>query len=390
MKTGRGSRVRIDARVPHGNAAGTRVGREGNRTEVRFTPSPHGGPECLWFRFRIVPPRAPRPHERRIRLTLENPQNMLGGEWRPGRESAGLRPVMRAGAGGWRRLGEAAARTTPDGRLLASWNLPLPPAGAEVAFCYPYGREELDLLLRETSGRWRTDVIGLSQGGRPILRLANRYGRTAGRRESGVYILARQHSGETPGSWVLDGILRRTAELGNRAPMVWAVPFANPDGVEQGDYGKDNFPIDLNRAWGVPPLRHENLVMMNDVMRWKDRCAPLLALDLHAPGARERDGAYFFVPRDRRGRLARLARRHAAALARKLGPLAARRPLVVAGYASRWETPRFTDFASSLGVPGLALETPYAMCRSRMLARDDYRLIGCLLADGITKIAERK
>ena len=115
-------------------------------------------------------------------------------------------------------------------------------------------------MIQETGSFWRVDTIGVSQGGRPLLRLSNDYGRPKGERP-GVFLMARQHSGEVSGAWVLDGVLRRFAELGEAAPLVWAIPLANIDSVEQGDYGKDNFPYDMNRAWGKLPMRHETLVL---------------------------------------------------------------------------------------------------------------------------------
>lgn len=115
----------------------------------------------------------------------------------------------------------------------------------------------------------------------------------------GLYILARQHAGETLGSWILDGLLRRIAELGDAAPLTWAVSFVDADGVAdgvaEGAYGKDRHPVDYNRSWWRMGRRHETVCAMRDVDRWRARCAPRLCLDLHAPGALERDGCYAYT-----------------------------------------------------------------------------------------------
>src|SRR5690606_20700503 len=114
----------------------------------------------------------------------------------------------------------------------------------------------------------------------------------------GVYLIARQHSGETPGSWLLDGVVRYLStpegQQISRNMCVWAVPFADPDGVADGSYGKDQTPWDLNRAWGSP-RRPEINAIQRDVHRWARRCRPQAIVDLHAPGYSER-GFYFWAP----------------------------------------------------------------------------------------------
>jgi predicted deacylase len=242
---------------------------------------------------------------------------------------------------------------------------------------------EVEALVAETGGAWRADTIGFSQGARPLVRLSNDPG-APGSDRPGLYVLARQHSGETPGSWVLDGFLRRLAEAGDAAPMVWAVPLANIDGVEGGDYGKDNFPYDLNRAWGPAPMRHETLVLQRDARRFADRCRPVAGLDFHAPGGCQTEGVYAYVPDpETEADAAAATRPWVAAFAEALGPgLAAPKFGVVARYASRWATPGFRRFAwSELGVPALTIETPYARCGRTVLTRDVYRDVGRRLAD---------
>ncbi len=365
---------RVETAFPGGNAAQVSVGAG----EVAFTPGPHGGPECLWFHLRVV--RAAAAPGAPLRLVLDHPDNMLGGE-----PVESLRPVLRREEGDWERLPAGVREALPDGRVRLGWAIPGPATWLELACCYPYGREELAALLRETRGALAEAVLGVSQEERPIVRLGNGPG-APGSARPGVYLIARQHSGETPGSWVLDGFLRHVASLGTAAPLVWAVPFANIDGVEQGDYGKDNFPYDLNRAWGDPPMRHETHVIMKDVWRWKERCAPRLALDLHAPGACEAEGIYAFLPNP-----ANLPVEHAqaepwaTAIGAALGPeFTAPRVHQVAYYASRWNTPNFTAWvASALQVPALTLETPYALAGDRVFTRERYREAGVRIATAV-------
>lgn len=372
--------VVVETNVPYGNAANVRVREEDRLAEVRFTPDPHGGPECLWFCFRV---RRTNPQDAplgRVRFVLENPETMLGGQ-----QAANFRPVFRAADGDWERAGAPELIELPDGRREAAWTLALEKPAVDFAFSYPYGRPELDRLIRETGEYWRMDTIGVSQGGRPLWRLSNDYGRPQGERP-GLYLIARQHSAEVTGSWVLDGLLRRFAELGTNAPLVWAVPLSNIDGIEQGDYGKDNFPYDLNRAWGSPPMRHETLIFQQDLRRWTRRCRPIAGFDFHAPGAGENEGIYTFVQKAKRiPDLEQQAALWTRGLAEALGPnFAAVRFTRSGDYASRWNTPRFGGFCQEeLGIPGLAFETPYSTIRQTVMTREKYQEAGRCIANGI-------
>ena len=375
--------VRTD--VPFGNATNVRVQKDGPMTEVRFTPDPHGGPECLWFCFRVCRPHSSGGALGRVRLVLECPETMLGG----GR-AADFRPVFRPAGGDWERTGAPEAIELPDGRRQAAWTLNVAKPSLDFAFAFPYGRDDLDRLVKQTGGYWRVDTLGVSQGGRPLLRLSNDYGKAKGDR-LGLYLMARQHSGEVSGSWVLDGVLRRFAELGDAAPLVWAVPLANIDGVEQGDYGKDNFPYDVNRAWGSPPMRHETLVFQQDVRRWSKRCRPLAGFDFHAPGASEAEGVYAFVhASEKLPDVAKLATEWAAAVGEALGPEFAAAKFTRSGdYNSRWNTPRFGGFCQEeMKIPGVALETPYGIIQKTVMTREKYREAGRRIADALAARAK--
>jgi hypothetical protein len=159
------------------------------------------------------------------------------------------------------------------------------------------------------------------------------------------------------------------------------------DGVEGGDYGKDNFPYDLNRAWGRPPMRHETLVLQRDIHRWQARCRPVLAIDFHAPGACETGGIYCYVPGQ-----AQYPDLHQSVLAWTSAIKAALVPYRyaaetferVADYPSRWETPNFSrHFWSQYGICSFGLETPYALVGDLVLTRERYREAGARIAQGV-------
>jgi hypothetical protein len=373
--------LRVHTDIPFGNACEISVVENAVST-VSFTPDPHGGPACLWFCLRIEC-EEPNPCENgRLRLVIKHADTALGLAVSP----TGVRPVVRFTAGDWVRLGEPERRDLPDGRFTFVWEIDRPSDYVDVALCYPYGADDVDVLAEECAPAFRLDSIGVSQGARSIQRLSNDYGGVDNERP-GVYLTARQHSGETPGSWVMDGFLRRIREQGDVAPLVWAVPLTNIDGVVEGDYGKDNFPYDLNRAWGKPPMRHETLVMMADIRRWTKRCSPAFAIDFHGPGGSESEGAYTFVPApESDAPMKDETTSWAHTLVEAMGPYAKREtPIRVARYASRWNTPGMTEyFRSEHGVPSLTIETPYGLCGDTVMTREEYRALGARIADGVT------
>jgi hypothetical protein len=360
--------VRTD--LPYGNACGISVEKGGTLPVVRFAADPKGSPEALWFCLRIQT-TSTREGRGRVKLVLEHVDNMLGVS-----DLSKIRPVFRPGKDGWRRMPPPTQVARPDGHRECEWVLDEPGRLVDLALCYPYGPPELEQLVDECGGYWKQDTIGLSQGGRPLIRLSNHH--LATEEAPGIFLVSRQHSGETPGSWVLDGLLRSMAEAGDGEVLFWAVPLANIDGVMEGFYGKDNYPYDLNRAWGDPPMRHEVLACRRDISRFIERCHPILGIDFHAPGCCESGGMYAFLPKpDVYPDQHNWANTVASMMERALGEEYAAEPFGrVAKYASRWETPGFASHCCRLGFPALSIETPYSEIRDRVLTVEDYREAG--------------
>lgn len=310
-------------------------------------------------------------------------------------DTTNLHPVVRDPGSDWRRLPAPDAYALPDGRKHVSWITTMAGESLDVAASFPYGMEDFEQLLAVTDKRFHRDTIGVSQGGRPIMRLANDYGQPGSTRP-GMYLLARQHAHETTGGWVLDGILRGIVEAGEAAPLVWAVPFARIDGVMEGDYGKDSNPADLNRAWAGRPNRHEIRVIRNDVQRWMKRCRPVLLLDSHSPTWSHGGGAFVFI-----------ANQHAQpekherctfwtdAMAKELGDYVttpfvapeslAKRP-IVSDDDARTEAVTAAAYASSvLNIAGVTVETPYDSIRGRILEKQNPLEIGKRIARAIVQ-----
>lgn len=373
--------LKISTRFPGGNAADVEILQEGDHPEVRFSSDPCGGPEALWFFFRLVETTPDPERQTKIRLTWKHFDNVLGAS-----DGQACVPVCQPAGQAWMRLRQGEEVKLPDGRRQLSWWIQHPAPTTDLAFCYPYGQADVHALLDRFKEYWQPSTIGISQGGRRIQRLHNSVG-TPGGTQPGVYIVARQHAGETPGSWVLDGFLRHLAQVRKAGYVVWTVPLVDVDGVVHGLYGKDCFPYDLNRAWGQPPMRHETLVIRRDVQRWKAHCHPILALDLHAPGACERDGVYAYVSPNASGPLVGEETKWCNVLQNELqAEFAAPEFKRAINYKSRWETPNFATFMrDEMGVPALSLETPYGQSAGGPLTQKSYREIGRRIALGILR-----
>ena len=182
--------------APSGNGKLLELRREGDSWEVRFLSEPRTSPQALWFHLKVSDvAHAP------VRFVWD-PQQLHT-----------LRPVLKADDGDWRRCEAVTVAETPDGRKQVVFEQSEPCQCVSAAFCYPYGPDDLAATLDELADTWERTVIGLSGEGREFLRLrlgADRAGAGEAARP-GAYFVARQHAGETPGSWVMDGILRFVA-----------------------------------------------------------------------------------------------------------------------------------------------------------------------------------
>ncbi len=378
---------------PGGNAVILEVQPDANPPEIHFAPSPGDGPEAIWFYFAIDPGDTATP---RIRCLLHFIENLLGNS--TGAGTAGLHPVYRTERQDWTRIESVERIEMPDGRILAGWTVPGDAGRVDVALSYPYGTSQRDELCRDLHGVFDAAPIGLTSAGHAISRLYNRAG-AADDDTPGIYCLARQHAAEAPGSWVLDGFLRRMADGGDRAPLVWAVPFADVDGVCSGSAGKDRFPWDFNRAWGskrfptelklemgTHPMRHEIKALQNDMLRWQTRCRPVLVLDFHAPTICNHSGIYVYVrDLDAEGRPDAAHAPWVDAFRQRIDArLRADRFARSGRYPGRWNTARVGDFVNrALGLPEITFETPYGAAGREMFTRETYRAAGSQIAEAV-------
>jgi hypothetical protein len=301
---------------------------------------------------------------------------------------ANVRPVVRLDGENWQRVKRVDVHERPLGGHSLAFTTPARCRRVQTAFCYPYGPDDLKTTLKATKAFWEVAMIGLTGKGRELLRLHVQADKKRPGRP-GVYIVARQHAGEVPGSWVLDGILRAVAseEPGRRLRGVewWIVPFVDLDGAVEGNYGKDCFPIDFNRSWAEMPMRPEVGAIQQDMQYFADGRRRRLILDLHGPGGGE-TRMYLMHPR----KDAPKAQREAAqglqqCLCAQIPEQPPERLGVVPEYGIRWDWRHnlsswaWDALSKTLGV---TIETAYQpMNDGQWSDRGDYREIGRRIAN---------
>lgn len=150
-------------------------------------------------------------------------------------------------------------RTRYDGRALSFEHVP---SRRGVTFAcsapYPWARQRRLVRRAERSGRARVEVLGETVQGRPIPALLFGDASAAAAR---IWIIARQHPGETMAAWCAEGMIERlldpfdpVAEALREEAIVAVVPGVNIDGGVLGNHRTNAAGRDLNRAWDAPDL----------------------------------------------------------------------------------------------------------------------------------------
>ncbi|MGM0577741.1 MAG: M14 family metallopeptidase [Myxococcota bacterium] len=231
-----------------------------------------------WFHFRITGVRD-------VPLTLHL-EDAAQASYPRGWE--GYRAVCSTDHYFWRRAettydeGRLTIRVTPDADVV--W----------LAYFAPYDLERLQGRI----GAWcrhptvRLRPLCRTPGDRPLDRLIVG---DPGRTLPVVWILARQHPGESMASWWVEGLLRRllddfdalAARLRSRASF-HVVPMMNPDGAARGYIRTNALGVDLNRVWDDPPSDAPEVAA---VLHEMDRTGVHACLDVHG----ESDLPYSFA-----------------------------------------------------------------------------------------------
>ena len=153
-------------------------------------------------------------------------------------------------------------------------------------FTYSFGPEEKRVYFAHnmiySAGRFtefarqnklELKQLVLSEKGRsvPLVQL--------GQSENTLLLTSRHHSCESPGTYVLEGMLQYFLAHPWAGHEVIAVPFMDLDGVVEGDQGKNREPYDHNRDYHDKPIYKSTAALMDFTARKKIK----YFFDLHAP-----------------------------------------------------------------------------------------------------------
>lgn len=358
----------------------------GKTPELHVSPDPKGT-RPLWFYFRgkVRIPGGQTDADPassselrldktgKLRLVLEHYDTLAGAG-----EPSECNPLFRVDGQWWARLPRGTPIHTPDGRTSATWLMNAPEQDFEIALCYPYENADLKKLTEKKGGSWRRDVIGLSQGGNPIARLANSHERDP-RFSSGLFLVGRERGCDMSAAWVLDGLLQRLATAKKNPFLTWAIPLADPDAARSGAWRSEP---DLATQWDPHSSRPEIHAIQADLKRWKARCKPALGLSICAAELSEVSGITCTLPDpDRYKEQHQFGLKWANVLKQKLGSDFASPDFV---RPAAHPKAGFTDWlAGSKNLCGLTLHIPWCRSGDTVLSPKKYRDAGRLIADGL-------
>jgi murein tripeptide amidase MpaA len=234
-----------------------------SRVRLRIRPDV-GGEHLQWFSFRATGVRG-----RAVTYVIENAgQASYPSAW----------PGYRACASTDRQTWTRAATRYVDGRLEIEHTA----AADAVWFAYfaPYPHERHQDLLARMQGHGRLERLGLTLDGADLDALI------LGSGPAPVWVVARQHPGETMAEWAVEGLLERLVDPADPvgrwclAHATWhVVPNANPDGSRRGHLRTNAAGANLNREWAAPSAeRSPEVLAIRDAM---DRAGVRLCLDVH-------------------------------------------------------------------------------------------------------------
>ncbi|MDB5393527.1 MAG: hypothetical protein JWM91_1033 [Rhodospirillales bacterium] len=219
-----------------------------------------------WFYFRV---RGGAGRDLTLRIVNAG-QSAYHEGWR------GYRACVSADRETWRRTDTAYA----DGILEIRHH----PETDEVWFAFfaPYDLSRHMRLVERAGGNRAVAVrtIGRSVDGRDIASLS------LGDGPLQVWLIGRQHSGETMASWWMEGALERLLDEGDpvaarlrKIARIHLVPIVNVDGAARGNLRGNAVGIDLNRQWHAPDLA--NAPEVAAVLAAMDDTGVDLCLDVH-------------------------------------------------------------------------------------------------------------
>lgn len=162
--------------------------------------------------------------------------------------------------------------TRYDGQVLS---VDITPSTQMVYFAYfePYSHERhLDLIgATAMSDKVQVRHLGQTLDGRDMtmLRLTDESAPNPLAQKKKVWLIARQHPGETMAEWFIEGFLERLLDEDDAVARVllarcvfYVVPNMNPDGAVRGNLRTNAAGANLNREWQSPSMERSPEVFL--------------------------------------------------------------------------------------------------------------------------------
>lgn len=147
---------------------------------------------------------------------------------------------------------------------------------------YPAARRRKFLRWIKYDSSARVEVLGRTPQGHPLSRIVA--GEEAELRHK-VWVIARQHPGETMAEWFIEGMLGRLlsredplSEYLLEQAIFYVIPCMNPDGGILGNMRTNALGVDLNRSWDQPTEEGPEVWMVRERMHQE---GVDLFLDIH-------------------------------------------------------------------------------------------------------------
>ena len=291
----------------------------------------------------------------------------------------------------WGWLGAGAAEATAAG-VAFEYAFPADADEVRFAFAMPYLQSNLEAFLGAHPGIGREALCASRQGREvELLHLPCLGARPKWR----LLLTARHHCCESVADWVLEGIFETLLADGRtrREAEVFAVPFVDKDGVENGDQGKCRRPHDHGRDYlpERPPVYPETGTLRERIPAWCQD-VPLLAVDLHCPYIRGTWNELVYMVGSADPRQAEAQARLAAILAERDRGEWDFRPTDLLAFGTSWNTAanvsdgeNFARFcARQTNIPlATTFEIPYANVREATVSPTAARAFGRALGDAL-------
>jgi murein tripeptide amidase MpaA len=232
-------------------AAGIEIATS-ERIVFEIPPDPVG-PEYLWFYFKIVADKPIQPE-----LVLKN----ASGAHQTGKRWYITKPVISADGIHWIRSEQTSypdvlgIRHLLGGQPQFHFRSPIAAETLWVAYCYPYTHVEWEQFYSTIGSRPGVSLksIGKSEAGRDIPEVVIDLP-TSGlpRDRKTIWVVCREHPGETPASFVCEGLIRALLDSSHarllKTYRFRIVPMLNVDGIAQGHYYRNLQGINLATDW---------------------------------------------------------------------------------------------------------------------------------------------